>query len=375
MNGRFAMGIHKNLLLLPLITILISGCDVSKKATCIPMMLDMNELQASKMSGGKSLYFKSLEDNCKLYCVEDPITVMGKSHTFGPNNHYYCSVGPYWWPDEEHPGKYINRDGLINPKSKQYDRDRLIEMTKRSQKLSKAFYLVGEKVYYDAFVRQLKAWFIDEDTYMLPNFEYAQVIPGQRENKGRSTGLIDAYYFNTLIESIRLVNSVKKIDKRTMDALQRWFLEFARWADEGGFGESLRKANNNIGLAYDVTLTNMYLFGGDEKRAKEIADGFAGRRINVQILEDGSQPAELMRTNAVSYSIFNLTHIIDFCYLVRYWYPDYYQEHSDPIDKAFGYLEKYVKEPAAFPYQQISSWDDCRKNYYLQKERVSKFKN
>ena len=116
----------------------------------------------------------------------------------------------------------------------------------------------------------------------------------------------------------------------------------------------------------------MYLFSGKEKRAKEIVDEFADLRIEKQILDDGSQPAELKRTKAMSYSLYNLTHIIDMCYLARYWYPNYYQEHRDRIDKAFEFLGQYVDNPQVFPYQQISNWEGCQRNYYNQLNRLKK---
>lgn len=342
----------------------------------IPLVWDMSSLEQMRVDRGASMVTKRILKTANELCEKQPVAVTDKKKlTFEPDRHYFCCIGPYWWPDSLNVGKYINKDGIVNPESKQYDNVRLIEIVTRCKTLSEAFYISGERKYYGAFVRQLLVWFIDRETYMYPTFEYAQVVPGQNGNKGRSTGLIDATAFNTVLESIRLVNSVKRIDRKTMKSLQRWFWEFAKWADEGDFCKTLRNANNNVGLAYDVTLTNMYLFGGNEKRAKEILDGFSERRLNVQILEDGSQPAELKRTNAVSYSLYNLTHIVDMCYLARYWYPNYYQEHHERIDKAFEFLEQYVKEPEKFPYQQISSWDNCKKNYFMQKERIEKLQN
>ena len=128
-------------------------------------------------------------------------------------------------------------------------------------------------------------------------------------------------------------------------------------------------------MAYDVTLVNLYLFAGKEKRAKEIADNFAVTRINVQIKEDGSQPAELKRTKAFSYSLSNLIHILDFCNLVKYWYPHYYQDNRERIDAAFFFLSQYVKDESMFPYQQITSWKKCKKDYQLQTERLIRLRN
>jgi hypothetical protein len=308
-------------------------------------------------------------EEADAFCEEDPVIITNKNISFEPNKHYFCSIGPYWWPDSA-TGRYIRKDGLVNPESKRYDNVKLGELAKRCRILSFAFYYSREKKYYKIFVKQLKAWFVDRHTYMYPNFEYSQIIPGQNGNKGRSAGMITAYNFNTVIESIRLVNSVKRIDKKTLKSLQTWFFDFAKWAENCEYNEKLRKSKDNIGLAYDVILINMYLFSDNENKAKLIADSFEEKRINQQIKIDGSQPAELRRSRSFSYSIYNLSHMIDFCFLVRFWYPDYYQQHGERIKLAFNFLEKYINDNTSFPYQQITSWEDCREDYWEQVERL-----
>lgn len=351
------------LILLPVILSSYSRLNVKK-----PFAWDLSELKTLRRNPLDKEAIKIIKA-ADEYCETKPYKVTDKQKTFAPDNHYYCSIGPYWWPDPKGGSEYINRDGYINPESKLYDSSKLFSMSNRCQMLSKAFFITRDKKYYKAFVSQLKIWFIDKETYMFPSFEYAQVIPGQNSNKGRSTGIIDAYTLNSVIESIRLVNGVKRIEKKTMTLLRRWFLDFAS-NSESFYGDVFSKANNNISLAYDVMLINMYLFGGNDKKAKEIVDVFNEKRIIAQIKNDGSQPSELARTNAMHYSIYNLTHIVDFCYLARYWYPNYYQEHRDRIDKAFDFLGQYIDNPRTFPYQQISGWEECQTNYYKQLNRL-----
>ena len=78
-------------------------------------------------------------------------------------------------------------------------------------------------------VSQLRSWFLDPQTGMLPNFQYGQIHPGSRDNIGSAAGLIEAYPFNDVIEAIRLVNSESAIDRKTMTALKQWFSDFADW--------------------------------------------------------------------------------------------------------------------------------------------------
>lgn len=340
----------------------------SQERICKPLVWNNDELVSLKKDPSNSFTVLQYIQAANKICKKEPVIITQKNKTFAPDNHYYCSVGSYWWPDTLNAGRYVNKDGKTNPESLDYDITKLKRLTSQCRILSKAFFFTKDLKYYNAFVMQLRCFFLNKETRMYPTFEYAQVIPGQNNNKGRSTGMIDSYSFNTVIESIRLVDGVKIIDSRTMRGMKKWFYKFSE-DSEKRYGETMRSANNNIGLAYDVTLVNMYLFSGKESKAKQIANKFASNRLFVQINKDGRQPAELKRSKAFTYSLFNLTHIIDFCFLARYWYPSYYADHKERIDAAFCFLEQYANEESSFPYQQISSWDQCRHTLNLLEER------
>lgn len=360
-----------------LLTILLSlaFCFQPCAKTQKPLIWDMRNLEQMRKHSLDKEVVNQIKHKADIYCNEPPVVIVGDKYLdFAPNDHYFCSMGPYRWPDPKHPGQYIWKDGEVNPESKFYDSRKLAELSERCITLSKAFYLYKENKYYQAYLIQLRSWFIDEQTYMYPNFEYSQVVPGQNNNKGTSTGMITAYDFNDIIESIRLVNCVKKIDNSTMNSLKNWFLSFANWS-ESEYGSLFQRTNNNISLAFDISLINMFLFSGEEERAKEIADGFEKRRILIQIEEDGRQPAELLRTRAFEYSVLNLGHIIDFCFLMKYWNVDYYLQNGERIDKAFDYLLKYVDDQNSFPYKQITNWPTCVKILNKQIQRRNLLKN
>ena len=325
--------------------------------TVPPLIWDMSDLEKLKLQqNDRSEIIRKADD----FCRKEPLTVVSKQKTFAPNLHFYCSVGPYWWPDDF--GNYYPKDGIVNPESYLFDSSILSELAERCTYLSKAFFITENNEYYDTFVTQLKSWFVEKETYMMPNFEYAQVIPGKNNNKGRSTGMIDAYYFNTVIESIRLVGYVKKIDRRTLRTVKKWFKSFVEWS-ETTYGNVMKEGIQNISIAYDVTMTNMLLFSGKNKLAKAYVNSFAERRLFVQIKEDGSQPEELKRTKAFFYSLYNLSHMLDFCYLAIYFDKDFYLKYGERINQAFIYLEQFINKPESFPYQQITSWDDCKRYY------------
>ena len=151
------------------------------------------------------------------------VVVTDKPDDISLDPHNYASLSIYFWPDPKNPkGKYIIKDGQKNPEYKKYDGGKIEDLMLRLKHLSLAYYFTEDEKYRDAYLSQLNAWFIDKRTYMYPSFDYSQFAPGHNNGKGMAGGLIDAYWFNDIIESIRLVDSVEPIDKKTMKKLKRW---------------------------------------------------------------------------------------------------------------------------------------------------------
>lgn len=370
MNNSIPIRILKAQCMLAVIFILLS-CTAEAKFHS-PLVWDMESLDQMKLNYRTNKEAQKIIRNADRLCEESPVTVTENKYlSLGPNKHYLSSMGPYRWKDSHNPGKYIIKDGEFNPDWYYYDSGKLNEMVTRCICFSKAYYITRNRKYYNAFINQIHAWFIDKETYMEPNFEYSQAIPNQEVFKSNSTGMIDAYVFIGLTESIYLVNSTKRIDRKTMKAMKSWMSRFAEWSDDH-YSAYFAKVDNNISLAFDVTLVGLYLFAGETNKAKAIVDNFNEKRILRQIQADGSQPGELKRTRAFSYSLYNLSHILDLCLLARYWYPNYYQEHRERIDKAYGFIGQYVEDSTNFPYQQITSWEVCKKDYYNQLELLKK---
>lgn len=360
------------------ITICLLLCAISLTATAKrqkPLVWDMERLEQMRKTYRDNAEAQRIIVNAEKYCAMAPISVTeNKRLSLGPNKHYFCSMGPYRWPDPKNPGKYIIKDGEMNPDWKYYDSGKLNEMITRCYYLSQAFYMTRNRKYYNAYLQQLRVWFLDESTYMEPNFEYSQADPTQDVFKSNSTGMIEAYVLINLTESIYLVNSTKRIDRKTMKAMKNWMRQFAEWSDER-YTAYFEKVDNNISIAFDVTLADLYLFAGEKDKAKRIVDDFAEKRLSRQIKEDGSQPSELTRTRAYYYSLYNLSHVLDFCSLAQYWYPAYFEEYGKRIEKAYEFLGQYLDRPENFPYKQITSWEECRNDYTNQMKVMERLKS
>lgn len=328
--------------------------DLLSAQTVGPMYWNMDRLEEVRTTPKYHVIVEACINKADEYVIEKPLTVTNKIKSFSGDPHDYTSLAVYWWPDENATdGKYVNRDGYINPEFEQYDLPKLRELAVRMKYFSWAYYLTNQNKYYKAAVNQLRVWFVKKKTYMNPSLEYGQVIPGYNNNRGRGTGIIEAYEFNMVLESVRLLDSKKKLPTSLSRALQNWFYQFSEWMAYSDLGVAASKGGSNTGLAYDVTLLNCALYSGNTVVADAISSNFYKKRIEAQIKPDGTQPNELMRTNAYSYSVFNLTHIVDFCLIQQSLGNSFYAEHKERIDAAIKYLIQFIDNESAFTYQQI----------------------
>ena len=325
-----------------------------------PLLWNMDRLYSIKSDETYSKVKSGFVWNAKNFLDSPAVVLTDKPTKFVSDARYYASVGPYWWPDPNNPGgPYIRKDGLINPETNDYDGPKLSLMMRRVKAFAVAFYLTDEFVYKDAMVSQLRAWFLDPVTGMIPSFQYAQIHPGSNGNIGSPAGLIEAYAFNDVLEAIRLVNSQSAIDRKTMEGLKTWFGRFAGWMMESYLGRAEYYASNNHGIAYDVLLANIAAFIGRKDIIEGITNDFRWMRLESQIMPDGSQPMELARTRSYHYVIYNLVHIVDFCILQENLGNKYYQNNKEIIDSAFLWTEPYIGHPEAWTWiENKTKWDE-----------------
>lgn len=331
------------------------------------------ELEAIKTDPSKKALadrYVAKADSCLLL---QPLTVVDKSWSFAENMHYYCTMAPYWWP-EEIDGKtvYVNRDGYVNPQSLDLDKAKIAQLGDRMKHLSLAYYFTGDRRYFDAYREQLDVWFIDQDTYMYPDFLYAQVIPGRNGNKGRGIGIGEGHGFNDVLESFRLIDSVRSVGTRRRGKVIAWFRRLGDWMATSEQGIQQAKMNNNLGISYDTTLANISLFVGNRARAERIFDQFSEKRTYKQIEEDGKMPGELQRTKAFSYSVYCLDYFTDFFLLASSAGTDAYDRDRDRYNAAYRFLLQFVDNHEAFPYNQIIGWRDSTRSLYDQINRLKR---
>lgn len=355
-----------------------SNIDVEAKSRPKPAIYNIERLkelrQEYKKGSPRIAAFLAKADKV---ITAKPVSVMDKERSFVPDKHYYCSISRYAWPSEEDSTIYIIKDGVTNPEYKDFDLRKLELLRDRLKTLSVAFYITRDKRYYNAFVDHLSVWMLDEETYMRPNMMYSEVLPGSSGNIGMSYGLVELDRFTPIIESICLVQTVKTIDRRKIKKVAKWFEEMLSWTlnSEQWTDVSKKSKSNNIVAGLYVTLLEMARFTYNENIARKLGSEYKERILDVQIDEEGKQPAELKRTMGYGYSVGNLNNIVDFCLIMEQSGINFYKDNQQKIDSAFDYLFQFVGNQESFPYQQITGWDYCEKMLQRNSLRLSRMKS
>jgi len=342
-----------------------------------PRVWDMEKM--IKVKSEKSPATEQIIQEARSLLTKTIPTIMDKDKPApSGDKHDYFSCAPYWWPDPSNPaGPYIRKDGVTNREVTTPDKKNLGTLTNSIVRLSLAYYLTSEEKYATKAVENLRIWFIHPDTRMNPNVNYGQTIVGHFGGKGRGAGMIETYKFVEMLDGVELLKKSAAFTKNDQQLLIHWFSEYLNWMMTSPIGIQESNTKNNHGTAFEVQATRIALFVGKTDIARHYIDNFASRRIFTQIEPDGKQPLELVRTKALGYSTFNLTHLLDMCAIAKTLNVDLYPLTSKDgrnISKALEYVSQFVGEPQShFPYKQIVDWDVVQNNLCLQLYRADKF--
>ncbi len=274
------------------------------------------------------------------------------------DKHDYISMAPYWWADSlsENGLPYIRRDGEHNPEIYEF-RDHSYYTTTCTNifELSLAYYLSNEEKYAVKAIELLRIWFLNPETRMNPNLNYAQAIKGR--NEGRGSGLIENRYIIYTVDAMELLKGSPALKKEDQNGMKKWLSELLLWMRESKNGVQEAKTKNNHGSWYDVQIVSLAL----ATENKDIAISQSKRlfeKIISQITVEGRQPEELTRTNAYGYSFFNLEALCNYARLVANLDVDgwkFVSSEGKGIQKAIDFMYPYAINEKPWDYKQIGA--------------------
>ncbi|USN98679.1 MAG: alginate lyase family protein [Phycisphaeraceae bacterium] len=284
--------------------------------------------------------------------------------------HDYVSLSPYWWPnphtDDGLP--YIRKDGQVNPDRNAFDTPKLGDMGSAVRTLGFAYFITGEEKYAERAIDHVRAWFVDPATRMNPNMRYSQFIPGVAD--GRHVGIVDTNRLRWVPDALLMLSESPAWTTKDEQETKRWFSEYVDWLLTSGLGKEEREAKNNHGTWFAAQAAYYALYAGRDDVARELVESIPAR-IGWQIEPDGRQPLELVRTNSLDYSEFNIRAMLDLCKYAQHVGFDlagYKTDDGRSIRAAIDFVLPYETGEKAWPYDQIK---EPKRNMYYQGLRVA----
>ena len=299
---------------------------------------------------------------------------------FSDDPHDFVSISKYCWPADENDHSvmpWVMKDGYINyDEYNKYDTERQTKMVSNVRTLSLAYFFSGDEVFAQKAVDHIKAWFINPDSRVNPNYDYGQVIPGVNNNKGNTAGVIQGQILVEMLAGVSLIRGSQAYTQEVDRGLKKWVSEMYEWMTTAPIAVKEDVAANNHSVAYDQSLLAYCMFTGNHTKISEILAAFPARRIFAQIEPDGQQPQETRRTLGYHYSYYNVKHFIEICEMAKSYAPYLYSVNQGGrcIDKAVEYIASYAdKSVNEWPFQQVSGWESAQANTAWQAYRAHSF--
>lgn len=345
------------------IVLLLSVVGISAQSVLNRSHLDYVKSQLDRPMYARA-YSALIEEADSLLGVEPLSVMMKKKPSPAGDNHYYTSLARYFHPNPETRDglPYVNRDGITNPEIALWDRNTLGETARRIGTLGLAWYFSGDERYAVKATELLRVWFLNKDTRMYPNFEYAQMVPGVNGGKGRSFGVLDGYSFVEMLDGVALLEGSKAWTVKDDKGLKKWMSSLLDWMLTSEQGVEEASQSNNHSTAYDAQAIALAMFTGRNDIARKIIAEIPEKRIFRQIDPDGQQPHEMWRTLSYGYSQYNLTHLIDIFLMadkLGMKIDNAADREGRSFYKALDLLASYLGKPVGeWPGQQISGWKE-----------------
>ena len=345
-----------------LIFILLSPVILQAAEVPDTLFLRSSDLQRKKQLIHEDALYKAAYEDLLQRADETlgkPLyTVMSKTLTpDSSDKHDYMSFGPYWWPDpkKEDGLPFINRDGEVNPASRdsRSDRPKLFALTDELKILSMAYYLSEDNKYAERGAALINTWFLDKKTRMNPNLNYGQAIPGR--TKGRGIGIIETRKLDKIVDALILFSGSKEFTDDIIRGTKKWLNDYLTWLLTGKNGQDEAKTKNNHGTWYDFQVAVLALYCDRKDDALTVFKRVDSIRIPKQIKEDGSQPHELARTRSFDYSKMNIQGFLQLARLAEHLDFDLWNSNEKRLLKAVLFLEPYSNEEMKWPHKQIKT--------------------
>ncbi len=258
--------------------------------------------------------------------VVGPFSVMQKNKIPpSGDKHDYMSVPPYAGTG----------DGLTNPDWwLDYDRVPLEKLTQSLETLALAYFFTDKQTYASRAALLLRTWFIDPETRMNPDLEFAQ--------KSTRVGIIDTRFLSRIIDCIGILQNSGAWTKDDQKGMVKWCRQYLKNVMARVDNDHM-DSGHNIASWYHVQMTSLALFTDNAELAHKLLER-TKTRIDTALNSTGGFRRELNRTRSLSYSCFHIYALFNLAAMgeqmgIDLW--NFKTEDGRGLELALDYIAKY----------------------------------
>lgn len=259
-----------------------------------------------------------------------PLTTLDAPNSPGPPNDYYSE-----------------------PETFTAHRDALLLLAHIVPALTAAYAITKEERYAKHAITHLRAWFVDPETAMTPNLEFAQVLPGAKT--GRPEGLIEAVHLAEVAQSIQFLSNSEAFSPEDIVTTNKWFTSYLDWLNSSrnaGLARDMRDHNGSSWLLQAAACARLNL--KDDGPLTTLRHQFRTTTIRAQITFDGTFPRELPTPNPYRNTLFNLDMLTGCCELLSTRFEsvwDYELQDGPGMRVAVAKLYPFIANRRTWPYR------------------------
>ncbi|KAG8872918.1 hypothetical protein FRB97_007258 [Tulasnella sp. 331] len=303
----------------------------------ISEFIRVNYTLAGNWNSSTSVAQETIANAAQWWAAQGPWSVMNKT-VLAPSNdpHDYLSWAPYYiancsnvqntteltpqqiWTECD----YQNEDGVFSPDV------RLVNDTGHFQALADAvFYntlaykITGNDSYANIATWFIDTWFVNNDTYMNPNLEYAQVVRGANgSGNGTHFGVLDLHDMTKIASAVIVLRSLQAATwTSTLDqAFTAWCTEYVQWLTTSSLGLGELASTNNHGTFAFTQVAAIQAMLNDTTAAQATINQYLNGIYQNQIIANGDQPLESARTRPYHYRAYNAAAVITIHRIAEY---------------------------------------------------------
>jgi Alginate lyase len=285
----------------------------------------------------------------------EPITIT-KYHSplsQGGTNDFY-SQGDSWFPDANSADgmPYKQHPGEVNPNNFNDHKRCLSKMRDNVAALAAAYKITGNSRYATVAAEWLRVFFVDPETRMNPNLDYAEAVPGVA--KGRSIGVSDVVPLVEIPSAVAVLQQSPNFPPAVLAGLKDWSTNFIGWmtgATGSTNGDDVAEQGSAHSVAYWLELTAFAKFIGDEDQVAKCRSRYKIFLLSGQTGPDGAI-ARAPKVRSYSTSLCIVDNLAIMCQLLstpddNLW--NFTSSDGRNIRKSIDYIEPYIENKSRWP--------------------------